>query len=159
MNIFCISVGFILFIWHNPRHESRGVKDDLRNQIRQSLIRYLRNEFTLDQLEDWLAQHSWNMHLDSDLAAQKLASAIELRLAEHSSGHLGEFEMREELRALVSAYATQLNFGSAVMVDAEPANNIVLKIRPQVVAFPFRAAVASQEAFGYADTSRAMVSG
>lgn len=129
------------------------------NQIRQSLIRYLRNEISLDQFEDWLAQHSWNMHLDSDSASQKLAAAIELRLAEHSSDHLRECEMREELRALVNAYGTQLNFGTAVMVDAEPANNVILESRPQVVAFPFRAAAASPAASGYADTSRAVVSG
>ena len=73
-------------------------------QIRQWLARYLHKEVSLDQFEDWIVQQSWNMHLDSELSAQNLASAIELRLAEYSSGHLDENQLRSELLPFITSY-------------------------------------------------------
>jgi hypothetical protein len=129
-------------------------------QVRQWLIRYLSCEVSLDQLEDWLVKRSWNMHLDSDMGAQKLASAVELRLAEHSSGHLSEPELREELRSFANTYVTQLHFGNPLPdITDEGPNNVIVEVRPQVVTFPFPAGVASQAEPGYVDTSRAVVSG
>jgi len=80
-------------------------------QIRQWLARYLHDEVSLDQFEDWLVQRSWNMHQDSEQSAQKLASAIELRLAEHSSGHLDDNELRLELLPFVTTYTATVHFG------------------------------------------------
>lgn len=80
-------------------------------QIRQQLAKYLNDEISLDHFEDWLVQRSWNMHRDSEPAAQKLASAIELRLAEYSSGHLEEKNLREEMRPFVTTYSATVNFG------------------------------------------------
>jgi hypothetical protein len=71
-------------------------------QIRQRLAAFLENRSSLDELEDWLVQHSWNMHKDSEPLAQELAAAVELRLAEHSSEHLTEAALREELAELIS---------------------------------------------------------
>lgn len=89
-------------------------------QIRQKLAKYLHDEISLDQFEGWLADRSWNMHRDSDEAAQRLASAIELRLAEHSSGHLDNVELRDELLPYVTTYTAVVNFG---LTDApEPAS-------------------------------------
>ena len=81
------------------------------HQIRQKLAKYLHHEMSLDQFEDWLVERSWNMHRDSDAAAQIFASAIELRLAEHSSGHLDEKQLREELRPFVTTYNAVVSFG------------------------------------------------
>jgi hypothetical protein len=82
------------------------------HQVRQKLAKYLHEEISLDQFEDWLAQRSWNMHRDSEEAAQKLVSAIELRLAEHSSGHLDSRELHDELLPFVTSYTATVNFGS-----------------------------------------------
>ena len=60
----------------------------LEAEIREKLAELLSGRLDLESIEDWLVQHSWNMHLDSDRAAQDLASGVELALAEHSSGHL-----------------------------------------------------------------------
>ena len=127
------------------------------NQIRERLIRYLRGETSLDQFEDWLVQRSWNMHRDSDEAAQKLAAAIDLRLAEHSSGHLDESALRDELRAFANSYVMQLHFGAFPSVVGEPPNNVIAAAAPQVVAFPFRAEASSQGESVFFDTSRAVV--
>jgi hypothetical protein len=72
--------------------------------IRERLLSYLRQEIDLEQFEDWIAQNSWNAHLSSDLPAQRLANSIELKLAEHSSGHLSESKMRRELLPLLIPY-------------------------------------------------------
>jgi hypothetical protein len=70
--------------------------DELRNQ----LVRFLGNEMSLDDFEDWFVEKSWNAQKDSDLLAQRLAYAIELRLAEYSNDHLSESELRRELLEL-----------------------------------------------------------
>ena len=88
-----------------------------QSQIREKISRYLRYEISLDQFEDWLVQRSWNMHQDSDGDAQKLVAAVELRLAEHSSGHLDVAALREELQSLVNVFPPRIDFG---LVPDEP---------------------------------------
>jgi hypothetical protein len=93
-------------------------------QIRQWLARYLHRVISLDQFEDWLVQRSWNMHLDSDESAQKLAAAIELRLAEHSSGHLDEDRLRHEMTPFLTTYTATVRVGHSesglvVFTDAQ----------------------------------------
>jgi hypothetical protein len=47
-------------------------------EIRDQVVRYLQNQITLSDLNDWLTQRSWNMHLDSPLDAQRLVADVEL---------------------------------------------------------------------------------
>ena len=70
-------------------------------KIGKQLNLFIEKAISVDDLEDWLALHSWNMHVDSSEEAQKLAWAIELNLSEYSSGHLDDDELRAELTALV----------------------------------------------------------
>ena len=72
--------------------------------IREKIAQYLTDGISLDKFEDWLVEQSWDMHTRSDEQSQRLASAIELRLAEHSSGHLSEAALRYELLAFVTKY-------------------------------------------------------
>jgi hypothetical protein len=119
-----------------PRQAKGSTKMIAESQIREKLGRYLRRDLSLDQFEDWIAQQSWNMHKDSNEAAQKLASAIELRLAEHSSGHLSESALREELRQFANPPVVQISFGAAQQRPVEgPANNVTAQPRAQVAAF------------------------
>lgn len=85
--------------------------------IREKLAHFLTGGLSLDQFEDWLVQKSWNMHRDSDDQSQKLASAIELRLAEHSNGHLSEPELRAELLGFVTKYVVRLVFNGKMFID------------------------------------------
>ncbi|MGB8989947.1 MAG: hypothetical protein WCC37_25345 [Candidatus Sulfotelmatobacter sp.] len=113
------------------------------NQIREKLGRYLRQELSLDQFEDWIAQQSWNMHKDSSESAQKLASAIELRLAEHSNGHLDEPILREELRQFANPPVVRISFGEAArqsLVVAEQSNYVTMSATPLVFSFTSRVA-------------------
>jgi len=103
------------------------------NQIREKLGRYLSKEWSLDQFEDWLVQRSWDMHKDSDESAQKLASQIELRVAEYTSGHLNEQELREELLPFVTTYTATVRFGSSEQVAFADAQNKPITPRVFVV--------------------------
>ena len=72
-----------------------------QSQISEQLNRFLDGVMGLDDFEDWIALHSWNMHSDSSEEAQRLAWAIELNLSEYSSGHLDADGLRSELENLV----------------------------------------------------------
>ena len=74
-------------------------------EIRKELSWFLSNQIPLDDFEDWLVSKSWNMHVDSLGAAQKLVSEIELCLSEYSRGHLDFGELRRELLP----YVTNIN--------------------------------------------------
>ena len=106
------------------------------SKIREKLGRFLSNEMSLDRFEDWLVEQSWNMHKDSSEAAQKLASAIELRLAEYSGGHLDEAALRDELRGFVNSYTLHFSFekGDIPSPTEEPPNNVIVDPKPLVVS-------------------------
>ena len=84
-------------------------------QIREQLRRLVEDPNRLEEFEDWIVQKSWNMHLDSDPVAQALVASIELRLAEHSGGHLSLDQMIEDFYSLLNGYVV-LN----VRLNADP---------------------------------------
>jgi hypothetical protein len=73
-----------------------------KSEIREELFRYLARQITLNEFEDWLVVHSWNMHQDSDQAARGLVGAIELRLSEYSADHLNDEGLERELQGLLA---------------------------------------------------------
>lgn len=92
-------------------------------EVRENVIAVLRNELSLSDFEDWLVQHSWNMHQDSAPSAQELVSAIELALFEHSSGHLAEAELRAELLSLASHVSVSIAIGAQRIQEIQPARS------------------------------------
>lgn len=76
----------------------------LHKQIQEQLFKLLSNEISLDEFDEWIAQNTWNIRRNPDLSAQKLAYAIELRLAEFDSGHLPEQQLRDEFAKLASMF-------------------------------------------------------
>jgi len=72
-------------------------------ELRDHLIQFLSGDLPLDGFEDWFVQRSWNMHKDSGLSAQRLAYAVELRLAEYGQGHLADQQLRQEFRDLLNS--------------------------------------------------------
>lgn len=73
------------------------------NSIYDQVRLLLEGSLSLDDFEDWLVSSSWSSLDDAEVRA--LVGAIELRLAEHSDGHLDEAELMSELGDLV-AYGT-----------------------------------------------------
>jgi hypothetical protein len=68
--------------------------------IRHQLGAYLSDAMSLDAFTAWLVGASWNIEKTRDVGASQLAYAIELALAEHSSGLLRLDELRLALRNL-----------------------------------------------------------
>lgn len=97
-------------------------------QIRQQVVAYLAQGIDLDALEDWIAQNTWNIHLAPglDSSAIHLAHSIELRLSEHSTGHLPETELRGELSALLT---TPMRVVNHVLVGESHSSNQPLQGR------------------------------
>lgn len=84
-------------------------------EIREQLGRVIADPSSLDAFEDWLVAKSWNMHCDSDPLAQAMVSSIELRLAEHSDGHLPLNQMIGDFRSLLDGFVV-LN----IRLNADP---------------------------------------
>jgi len=71
------------------------------SQIKEQLARVLDGHISLDAFEDWFVQNTWNIHLSGSTAAESLTFAIEESLAEYSSKHISEQELRGELGDLI----------------------------------------------------------
>jgi hypothetical protein len=92
-------------------------------EIREELAKYLANEIPLDTFEDWIAQNTWNIHQTGDDAAQRIAYAIDSRLAEYSGGSVDEPSLKEQLAPLVTSYepeAQQLGSSNLIVEVAIP---------------------------------------
>ena len=50
-------------------------------------------EVSMDDFEDWLVTHSWNMHLDSTPEAIELVSSIEFLLSERDDGIISNHDV------------------------------------------------------------------
>lgn len=72
------------------------------SSIRERLQQLLNGDLSHDDFEDWLASASWNMHQHADAEVQRFVGAIELRMAEHSIGHLDDDDLRFEFQMLLS---------------------------------------------------------
>ena len=72
----------------------------LESTLRHHLGSYLAGEISLEDFTNWLVSATWDIEKSGNVAASKLAYAVELSLAEHSSGLLTHEEFQAELRAL-----------------------------------------------------------
>ena len=72
--------------------------------IRSSIGEFLAGEQPLDQFENWLVAHSWNIHKCGEVESQVLAYEIELRLAEYHVGALSEQDLRLELQQIANTF-------------------------------------------------------
>lgn len=70
-------------------------------EIKGLIASLLKSAVSLADFEDWIAGHTWNVRESGDEAAILLAHSVELRLSEHSGGHLSEQQLRRELALLL----------------------------------------------------------
>ena len=61
--------------------------------IRDQVLTYLAGDSTLAEFEEWLVENTWDAHL-SDLPAADLAYTLKHLLAEYTSGHRSEVDLR-----------------------------------------------------------------
>jgi hypothetical protein len=79
-------------------------------EIREQLIEYLEGHVTLAEFQKWFVPVAWKETSSRALGPTKdLISGIELRLAEFTSGHWTETELKEKLADL--PYTATLTYG------------------------------------------------
>lgn len=76
-------------------------------EIHNQLVRYVAQEISAEQFRDWFDVATWDVEQSGNRTAQELAGEIELRLAEFSSGHLTEEELRAKLRPLIGVFSSR----------------------------------------------------
>jgi hypothetical protein len=81
----------------------------LQADVLRQLNRFLRNEISRTDLEDWVVQVSWSLARGSDPNAEDLLNQIELYFAEFSSRH----RTVEDLTRLFGDLATSVRFDLA----------------------------------------------
>ena len=83
--------------------------EPLETTIRRHLTRYLAGDTSLDAFIDWFVGVAWTIEESGGPEARELTYAIELALAEASSGLLTPQELRAELEALSRQPALNLD--------------------------------------------------
>lgn len=71
------------------------------DSVRAHIAALLNGQLSLDDFEDWIVSSSWNVLQHVDAEVRQLVGAIELRVAEHSSGHLDHADLLAEFQALL----------------------------------------------------------
>ncbi len=69
-------------------------------ELQTQLSRYLDNAITLEEFRDWFDDATWGLAAEPDSPVRQRAGEVELRIAEFTSGHLTEPELKDLLRAL-----------------------------------------------------------
>ena len=95
---------------------------NLETAIRGHLVDYLSGNLPFDDFVDWLVGASWNIERDGTVEARELVYAIELALAEASSGLLTPDELDAQLRNL--SQHVNLSFSSGPRGE-EPSDVLV----------------------------------
>jgi hypothetical protein len=83
--------------------------DDLETTIRRYLVDYLADDTSLNDFTDWFIGATWNIEKEGTAEAKELAYAIDLALAEASSGLLALDELRVALLGLSQHVNLKLN--------------------------------------------------
>jgi len=105
------------------------------SQIRDRLIDFVANRDQEDALvlfEDWIAKHSWNMHLDSTIQAQKLVGEIQLYLAEMDAENRDYDWLISKFRRVLVSFPTE-NSGDQVIITT--ASSTTLKLQEWAFSF------------------------
>ena len=74
------------------------MEQDLLLAIRTQLGRYLNGKSSLQQFRQWFDVETWGVAAGEASPVRQIAGEIELRLAEFTSGHLSESQLRAMLQ-------------------------------------------------------------
>jgi len=88
--------------------------DTLRERIRAVVL----ERDSIAAFEEWLVATSWNMHQWAPPEIQRLVSYLELRLAERSSAHLSDNDLRTEFAVRLARLDSAPLFHVSIIGDA-----------------------------------------
>jgi hypothetical protein len=76
-------------------------------KVREKLARYLSKKLSLRKFRAWFVPAAWGVDDSAPQSLRSLVYGIKLRLAEHSSGHWTESDLRDKLASLLSSYVVE----------------------------------------------------
>jgi hypothetical protein len=86
-------------------------------EIREEIASYLANEISFAEFEDWLIDHSWNMHKDSFKGVQESVHDINAAIYEYLDGYKDEDALKHDLEPFISHVSDIVVFS-----DRQPVN-------------------------------------
>jgi hypothetical protein len=96
------------------------------SEIRGQIAEFLANRIDLDSFEDWVVQHTWNVHQSGSVAAEDVTFAVEEALSEYSNSQIGQRQLRSVLGQILSAE------NKVVTVIEHPQFSYIVKSSPSV---------------------------
>jgi hypothetical protein len=81
---------------------------EIVSEIRSKIADWIQGNLSLEEFEDWFSVHTWNVYQWGSEDAVALVYQVELRLSEHSCGHLPTSQMVAEFRRFVQDYRARL---------------------------------------------------
>jgi hypothetical protein len=75
------------------------------NEIAEQVNSFLVGKLSFDDLENWSAEYSWNIHQRADDETQKLAYLVHSKIADFAGGLLDEPSLRREMASAVRPFA------------------------------------------------------
>ena len=75
------------------------------NEISDQVLEFLSDRISLQELEEWSASYSWNIHRRAGRKIQDLAYAVRGMLVEYSSGDIDEMKLRKGLADAIRPFA------------------------------------------------------
>lgn len=79
--------------------------------IREQVAKYLAGQIPLSAFQDWFIPKAWNIDKGGDPLVADLVHGIELRLAEYSSEHWTEDELKRRLQPFLTHYSIRMAAG------------------------------------------------
>jgi hypothetical protein len=83
-------------------------------QIRNQIRRLLSNEVSLREFQKWYVPATWDIDRSNEASSKDIASEIDLKLAEYTSGHLAEPELRHDLSKILENQTVEILIGVSV---------------------------------------------
>ncbi len=87
-----------------------AMTQDLNTGIQSQLLRYLAQEIPLERFREWFDVTTWDKPELAGSSVQRLAGQIDLRIAEYTSGHWTEDELRSKLAELLGRVTVSIRF-------------------------------------------------
>src|SRR6266478_6482604 len=79
----------------------RAMPEPTLQDVQRYLANYLNGEISLSQFRDWFDTETWDLDMQPDTSLGQMVGEIELRLAEFTSGHRTEDDLRAVLQPLL----------------------------------------------------------
>lgn len=84
------------------------MNETLPFELYSNLVKYLSNSISLREFRDWFDAATWGVPGSGLPVVEQVAGEIELRIAEHTNGHLDEEELRSRLQPMILAFGLLL---------------------------------------------------